>query len=81
MNLRDFLKFYTEISSLNWIFHQNRPVTGSRVSFLENRGLIKTIKDRGNAEQTNREKKSAHLLSIMIFLFFQCFLMNVHFYQ
>ena len=33
MNLRDFLILYTEISSLNWIFHENRPATGSRDSF------------------------------------------------
>ena len=56
MNLRDFLILYTEISSLNWIFHQNRPATGSRVSFLENRGPIKAIKERGNAEKKNQEK-------------------------
>ena len=69
MNLRDFLKLYIEISSLTRIFHEKAASTGSRVSFLENRGPIKTIKDRGNAKQ----KKSAHLLIIMIFLFFSVF--------
>ena len=74
MNLRDFLILYTEISSLNWIFHENRPAAGSRVSFLENRGPIKPIRERGNAEQKKIKKtKSAHLLSIMIFLFFSMF--------
>ena len=43
----DSLKLYTEISSLTRIFHDKGPVTGSRVSFLENRGSIKTIKERG----------------------------------
>ena len=33
--------------SLYWTFHQNRPVTGSRVSFIGNRGSIKSIKERG----------------------------------
>ena len=66
MNRRDFLELYIEISSLTRIFHEKAVSTGSRVSFLENRGLIKTIKDRGNAK---KQKKSAHLLIIMIFLF------------
>ena len=57
MKLRDFLKLYTEISSLTRIFHEKAASTGSRVSFLENRGPIKTIKERGNAEQKNQEKK------------------------
>ena len=70
----DFLELYTEISSLTRIFHEKRAATGSRVSFLKNRGSIKTIKERGNAEKKNQEKKSAHLLSIMIFsCFFNVF--------
>ena len=74
MNLRDFLILYTEISSLNWIFHENRPAAASRVSFHENRGPIKTIKERGNAEKKKiKKKKGAHLLIIMIFLFFSMF--------
>ena len=73
----DIKKLYTEISSLNRIFHEKAASTGSRVSFLENPGSIKTIKQRGNAENKIK-KKSAHLLSIMILLFFQRFLMNGH---
>ena len=73
MKLRDFLKLYTEISSLTRIFHEKAAPTGSWVSFLENRGPIKPIKERGNAEKKNQEKKSAHLLIIMIFLFFSVF--------
>ena len=46
----DILKLYTEISSLNQIFHEKAASTGSRVSFLENRGSIKTIKQRGNPD-------------------------------
>ena len=33
MTRRDFLKLYTEISSLTWIFHEKRAATGSRDSF------------------------------------------------
>ena len=70
----DFLKLYTEISSLTRIFHEKPASTGSRVSFLENRGSIKPIKERDNAENKKNKEKSAHLLSIMIFLFFSVFL-------
>ena len=48
---------YTEISSLTRIFHEKAASTGSRVSFLENRGLIKTIKEKDNAEKKSQEKK------------------------
>ena len=44
------LKIYNEISSLTRIFHEKAASTGSRVSFLKNRGSIKTIKQRGNPE-------------------------------
>ena len=47
MNLRDFLILYTEISTLYWIFHENTPVARSRVSFIGNRGSIKSIKEMG----------------------------------
>ena len=53
----EFLKVYPEISSLTRIFHEKAASTGSRVSFLENRGPIKPIKERGNAEQTKIKKK------------------------
>ena len=56
MNRRDFSKLYTEISSLTRIFHEKAASTGSRVNFLENRGLIKNIKDRGNAKKKTQEK-------------------------
>ena len=69
-----YWKLYTEISSLTRIFHEKAASTGSRVSFLENRGPIKPIKEKGNAEKKNQEQKSAHLLSIMIFLFFSMLL-------
>ena len=72
MKRRDFLKLYSEISSLTRIFHEKAASTGSRVSFLENRGPIKPIQERGNAEKKIK-KKSVHLLSIMIFLFFSMF--------
>ena len=56
----DFLKLYTEISSLTRIFHEKRAATGSRVSFLENRGSIKTIKEGGSAEQIFPNPYFAH---------------------
>ena len=46
----DIKKLYTEISSLNRLFHEKAASTGSRVSFLKNRGSIKTIKQRGNQD-------------------------------
>ena len=57
MKPRDFLKLYIEMSSLTRIFHEKVASTGSRVSFLENRGPIKTIKDKGNAEKQKSRKK------------------------
>ena len=53
MKRRDFFNLYTEISSLTRIFHEKAASTGSRVSFLENRGPIQAIKERGNAKQNN----------------------------
>ena len=67
-----FKKLYTEILSLTRIFHEKAASTGSRVSFLKNRGPIKTTKKKGNAEKKNQEK-SALLRIIMIFLFFPMF--------
>ena len=60
MNLRDFLKLYTEISSLNWIFHQNRPAAGSRLSFLENRWsyIVRKWKPKGRARTENCSRKA-----------------------
>ena len=68
----DFLKLYTEISSLTRIFHEKAASTGSRVSFLENRGPIKTIKERGNAEKKNPKKKCS-FAKHHDFLFFSVF--------
>ena len=60
MKLRDFLKLYIELSSLTRIFHENRPAAGSRVSFLENRGSIKTIKERGQRWKKIQNPYFAH---------------------
>ena len=62
MNRRDFLKLYTEISSLTRIFHEKAASTGSRVSFLENRGPIKTIKEKSNAENKKKQKNKKVLI-------------------
>ena len=56
----DIKKLYTEISSLNRIFHEKAASTGSRVSFLENHGSIKSIKQRGNPEKKIQNPYFAH---------------------
>ena len=56
MNRRDFQKLYTEISRLTRIFHEKAASTGSRVSFIGNRGPINTIKEKGNAKKKIKKK-------------------------